>query len=705
MSFRIIVGLCVIATIQQGSALRCAQRRAALRSTALHARGRLTSFAGAGEEEGLGSRKYESVRKSLGIPREALSETSLDDLERRMQRRMKRHVEDAQKRQDKRQAARNRKEGKVAAPLSFDEIEFYDSDDESYTSPQAADDDSWVELSDSEAAQLFEDGKMGVAAARAAGLPLPEKKTKGEAGFFLREPPQAAAAKKKEKKEKGGGAADGAADGAAEGAEGKKAAAAAAKKAAPEVVIEDDDERILSLDRIGIVDITADATPADWERLGLARDSPLVENLRKNLGIVAPSAAQSAAIPQVLGGGDVVIRAHTGSGKTLAFLLPVLERAMASAAADGPPTVLIVCPTRELATQTAAVASRLLEGTGRRSLCCVGGANAKRQRERLRKDKPMVVVGTPGRLAELTSKGAPGMGSGVLSLRRVRHCVLDEGDDLLAAGCANAAATGDLLAVLTEGSAVAVEGVSLPRATQIVVASATARADSAAAAIARAAARTGAQIGAFQPAEVAVGPAGGQGESRGTLIRLGSGTGELPPNIAHAMCVAEERRKVDALRRIFNTKPAPPCVLVFVADPEEVQRVVRSLNGRGIRAAPLSGKDTKEHRADVVRSLREGLVGAVVTTDVAARGLDAPAVTHVVNLNMPSSETEYAHRAGRCGRAGSPGIVISVVEPKMAFVGRKFAKALGVPLHSVEVKHSRALITGVQMPAGGAGEA
>ena len=69
------------------------------------------------------------MRKSLGIPREALSETSLDDLERRMQRRMKRHVEDAQKRQDKRQAARNRKEGKVAAPLSFDEIEFYDSDD------------------------------------------------------------------------------------------------------------------------------------------------------------------------------------------------------------------------------------------------------------------------------------------------------------------------------------------------------------------------------------------------------------------------------------------------------------------------------------------------------------------------------------------------------------------------------------------------
>jgi ATP-dependent RNA helicase DeaD len=116
------------------------------------------------------------------------------------------------------------------------------------------------------------------------------------------------------------------------------------------------------------------------------------------------------------------------------------------------------------------------------------------------------------------------------------------------------------------------------------------------------------------------------------------------------------------------------------------------LDSMGILAAPLSGgpKSEKMDRAEVSKALREGFVGIVVATEMAARGLDAPLLTHVINLDLPTDASHYAHRAGRCGRGGRPGVVINLTtSPQERQVPQKFADRLGVAMHTVEARAGR----------------
>ena len=109
----------------------------------------------------------------------------------------------------------------------------------------------------------------------------------------------------------------------------------------------------------------------------------------------------------------------------------------------------------------------------------------------------------------------------------------------------------------------------------------------------------------------------------------------------------------------------------------------------GIGAAPLSGGSNSEKmdRAEVAKALREGYVGIVVATELAARGLDAPMLTHVINLDLPTDASHYAHRAGRCGRGGRPGVVINITtNPKERNVPQRFADELGIHMHNVEAR-------------------
>jgi ATP-dependent RNA helicase DeaD len=115
----------------------------------------------------------------------------------------------------------------------------------------------------------------------------------------------------------------------------------------------------------------------------------------------------------------------------------------------------------------------------------------------------------------------------------------------------------------------------------------------------------------------------------------------------------------------------------------------------GIIAAPLHGgaKSDKMDRAEVSKALREGYVGIVVATELAARGLDAPLLTHVINLDLPTDASHYAHRAGRCGRGGRPGVVINITTgPKERNVPKKFSDKLGVEMFAVEPKGARLTI-------------
>lgn len=186
-----------------------------------------------------------------------------------------------------------------------------------------------------------------------------------------------------------------------------------------------------------------------------------------------------------------------------------------------------------------------------------------------------------------------------------------------------------------------------------------------------------------------------------TLCGLPSSTQSiaLPDTVAHGHLVVEQRRMLDALRSLLHTDPMPEVVLVFVNEPRRVQVVCDKLLEQGIIAAPLTGETSKEDRTDVMRRLSSGRLGLVVTTELAARGLDAPCLTHVVNLDLPTDATHYAHRAGRVGRAGRPGIVVSFVSPKTAFVVDKFASVLQVPIPEMVLYSSKLLMPDPRMNA------
>lgn len=124
----------------------------------------------------------------------------------------------------------------------------------------------------------------------------------------------------------------------------------------------------------------------------------------------------------------------------------------------------------------------------------------------------------------------------------------------------------------------------------------------------------------------------------------------------------------------------------------QVKGLVAYLSEKGLDVAGLHGDSSKQERAHTISRLTTGKLAIVVSTDVAARGLDVPTLTHVVNLDLPSSVQQYVHRAGRCGRAGRPGIVLSLTPPSTAFVMAKFAKKLDIKVERVDIAHNRVIL-------------
>lgn len=204
----------------------------------------------------------------------------------------------------------------------------------------------------------------------------------------------------------------------------------------------------------------------------------------------------------------------------------------------------------------------------------------------------------------------------------------------------------------------------------------------------------------------------GDGESKDAK----GGQPRVSRTVIHGVIHVDHRRfALDTLRRILHTEPIPQQILVFVENARKVGIVVEKvgffgeflcvvadrkrsrrrfscrfkLETMGILAAPLCGgsKSEKVDRAEVAKALREGYVGIVVATEMAARGLDAPLLTHVINLDLPTDASHYAHRAGRCGRGGRPGVVINLTtSPQERNVPQKFADRLGIELRTVEAR-------------------
>jgi superfamily II DNA/RNA helicase len=392
-----------------------------------------------------------------------------------------------------------------------------------------------------------------------------------------------------------------------------------------------------------------------FEELGL---SPFFSSCLGERNIHRPTDIQVRVIPELLRGRSLAFRSATGTGKTFAYLLPLFQRFFPTGplarglrpevpgAAGLSPVILILAPTYELCSQIKGEADFLLRDSPLRASLLIGSANISRQIEGLKKEKPVVVVGNPGRILLLA-------GMGKFKFDALRSLVLDEGDRFAADDL-----RGETLELLER------------------IARSPSRPDLVG--IACSATLSAKSLGALLPF---------MGEN---LELIESDEREiLRERIQHWAVWAESRRKAETLRS-FLAAAKPGKALVFTGRSRDAEHIAFRLGG-GLSAAALYSGMEKNRRRDAVGAFRLGKLRILVSSDLAARGLDIPDITHVIALDVPDNVEAYTHRAGRTGRAGKRGIMVSIGDEVEMRRLALIEKRLGLMVYPKEIYRGRIL--------------
>ncbi|MFC7685934.1 DEAD/DEAH box helicase [Ureibacillus sp. GCM10028918] len=330
----------------------------------------------------------------------------------------------------------------------------------------------------------------------------------------------------------------------------------------------------------------------------------------KRMGFEEATPIQEGTIKFALEGRDVLGQAQTGTGKTAAFGIPLIENIDPK---NPNIQALIIAPTRELAIQVSEELYKIGYDKRVKLLSVYGGQEIGRQIRAL-KNKPQIIVGTPGRIQDHINRHT-------LKLDQVQTLVLDEADEMLNMGFID-----DINAILE----------NVPETRQTLLFSATMPP----------AIRKIASNFMKNPEEVKI-------KSKEMTVE----------NIEQFFVKAQEREKFDVLTRILNVHQ-PELAIIFGRTKRRVDELSQALSIRGYVAEGIHGDLSQAKRMSVLRQFKENKIDILVATDVAARGLDISGVTHVYNFDIPQDPESYVHRIGRTGRAGKSGLAVTFVTPR-----------------------------------------
>ncbi|NUM25241.1 MAG: DEAD/DEAH box helicase [Candidatus Buchananbacteria bacterium] len=346
-----------------------------------------------------------------------------------------------------------------------------------------------------------------------------------------------------------------------------------------------------------------DSHSFNFNNLGI---SPRILDILQELHFHEPTPIQAKSIPEAINGKDLVGIAQTGTGKTLAFGIPMIQR-LGQTGGRG----LVLLPTRELASQVNATLKTVGAKLGLRTAVLIGGESKNIQLKTLRQ-KPHIIVATPGRLIDHIKSGS-------IHLNDIKILVLDEADMMFDIGFAPQIA--EILKSVPAQRQTMLFSATMPQAIMVLVAK-----------------------HMRLPVNIEVAPSGTPAEK-----------------VNQEMVVITKEARVGQLEKILNSYHGS--VLVFCRTKHAVKKLTVRVRQMGHQAAEIHSSRSLNQRSAALQAFKTGKVRVLVATDIAARGIDVKGIELVLNFDLPENAEDYVHRIGRTGRAGSTGQAISFVSP------------------------------------------
>lgn len=352
----------------------------------------------------------------------------------------------------------------------------------------------------------------------------------------------------------------------------------------------------------------------------------IVAGLKKQ-NIIAPTGIQEASIPFALENKDIIAEAHTGTGKTLAFLIPIFQKINLE---KREMQAIILAPTHELVVQIESQIKLLSTNSDMdiKSLSIMGESNIEKQIKKLKEIKPHIIVGSPGRILDLIKKKK-------ITAHTIKTIVLDEADNLLSKN--KPTIIKDIIKSTMKDRQLMFFSASINKETL--------------------------NLAKTLVKEV-------------EIIKI-KNKSEINPRIEHICILGSLRDRFENLRKLLAAEQ-PQRAIVFVNNNTDLRQINEKLQYHKVKSTAIYGNASKEERQRALDSFRRGKCNVLVSSDLSARGLDIPEVSHIISLDFPVNPDEYLHRAGRTARGNNSGVSVCLITNKDIEILQSYEKAFDI---------------------------